>query len=186
MPKVKDLMTPEVMTLEPEMTLREALEELVASGVSGAPVVSGGQRIAGVVSATDILEFQAATPGIPARRGGGPEEPGDEDTFQADDATDPPAAYFVHMWDDSESDVLARVSDAEGPEWDVLQEHTVSEAMTRRVISVGADDDATHAARVMVRTGAHRVLVVDAAGALEGIVSTMDIVRAVADGRIGG
>jgi CBS domain-containing protein len=64
---VRDLMTRDVGALDPNMSLREAIEVLRREGVSGAPVVQN-QKLVGVVSATDILEFQATQPGVPAYR----------------------------------------------------------------------------------------------------------------------
>lgn len=54
MPTLRDLMTSEVQTLDPDMTLREAVERFAAEGFGGAPVVAGG-RLVGVISRKDLV-----------------------------------------------------------------------------------------------------------------------------------
>ena len=53
----KDLMTPEVLILSPDATVGEAIETLVKSGVSGAPVVEKDGHIFGVLTEEDLLMF---------------------------------------------------------------------------------------------------------------------------------
>jgi CBS domain-containing protein len=180
---LRDLMTPEVLTLDPDMTLREAVERLVSEGISGAPVVVGG-RLVGVVSSTDILEFESTNPGVPSFRSEqqdlgewGPAAPWEEDV------SDPPAAWFREMWGDSGADVAERMADPETPEWDFLAEHVVGEVMTRKVVALGPDAPLAEAAGVMVASGIHRLLVTED-DVLVGIVSAMDFVRAVAEGKL--
>ncbi len=180
---VRDLMTPEPSAIEPEMTLREAVEWLASEGYGGAPVVSQG-RLVGVVSATDLLEFESTHPGIPSARDlGGPESQAEPaDGWDGEDQ-DPPSGWFRDMWADSAASLTGRFADPSGPEWDFLSEHTVAEVMTRRVITLDAATGADEAAGVMVRGGVHRVLVTEG-DALVGILTSMDLVRAVADGKL--
>jgi CBS domain-containing protein len=185
MPAVRDLMTPEVLTVAPEMTLREAMDQLVAEGISGAPVVSAGGRVLGVVSATDILDFQASNPG-------GPRTPGDRErwggslggTAADEDPSDTPSAWFIDLWGESSADVMELISDPEDGGSDLLDQHVVKEVMTSRVLSVSAGDPVAKAAERMIESGVHRLLVLDEAGTLEGILTTTDVVRAVAEGRV--
>jgi hypothetical protein len=135
MARVSDIMTADVCVVSPEMTLRAALETLRSREVEGAPVVQGGE-VVGVVSAADLLEFEATTPPIPSfRRAQGEwDETVEEEETWAEGAT--PPLYFVELWRDSETDVFERMSDVEGPEWDFLADHTVGEAMSRGLLSV--------------------------------------------------
>jgi CBS domain-containing protein len=64
-----------------------------------------------------------------------------------------------------------------------LGEHTVSEAMTPSVCAVGPEDDLADVARYMVRRKIHRALVMEGER-LVGILTTTDIVRAVAERRV--
>ena len=181
--KLRDIMTPEVVTLDPEMTLRDALEILTARHISGAPVVEG-ERIVGVFSAMDAIEFLATTPGVPDVAPTQSESEAEElrETTDADADADPPA-YFVDFWSDAGADVGERFRDVGTAAWDLLAEHTVSEAMSRRVAALTPDASVRAAADVMQRTGVHRVLVMDGAK-LAGIVSALDIANAVAQRRL--
>ncbi|MBS1263197.1 MAG: hypothetical protein MAG715_00367 [Methanonatronarchaeales archaeon] len=53
--RVGDVMTAEVVALEPGMTLREAAETLRGHGISGAPVVERGDLV-GVLSEGDVVK----------------------------------------------------------------------------------------------------------------------------------
>ncbi len=70
MADARSIMTDSVVTVDPEDSLRDAVETFRAEDVSGAPVTRGDELV-GVVSVTDILEFQATHPGVPVTR---PEE----------------------------------------------------------------------------------------------------------------
>lgn len=59
---------------------------------------------------------------------------------------------------------------------------TVREAMTRVVRAVRPGDPAMMAVRLMANEGMHRALVVDERGKLVGIVSAMDVLRALSRG----
>lgn len=56
--RIRDVMTPKVLTATPDMPLTEALALLSENHVSGAPVVDGG-KVVGVFSASDLLAFFA-------------------------------------------------------------------------------------------------------------------------------
>jgi predicted transcriptional regulator len=94
-----------------------------------------------------------------------------------------PAAYFTDMWEDAGAEVTERIRDSDGPEWDTLAEHTVSEAMNRQVFSLAPDASVEECAEFMRTKGIHRVLVTDG-DTLVGLVSTMDITGAVADHKL--
>ena len=69
--KLKDIMTRDVVSAAPDMTIRDAMLLLSERHVSGAPVVDGG-KVVGVFSATDLLAFLAdlndTTPSLTFRR----------------------------------------------------------------------------------------------------------------------
>ena len=180
--KLRDIMTSEVVTLDPEMTLRDALEILTARHISGAPVVEG-ERIVGVFSAMDAIEFLATTPGVPDVAPSQSESEAEELQETTDANADAPAAYFVDFWSDAGADVGERFRDVGSAAWDLLAEHTVAEAMSRRVAALTPDASVRTAADVMQRSGVHRVLVMDGAK-LAGIVSALDIANAVAQRRL--
>lgn len=174
---LSDVMTSDVIALTPHTTLRDAVEILTRHHVSGAPVITGGQVI-GTLSASDVLAFETSLPGVPT----GHEEAEDlldGRTETWDEETVPPAAYFTELWEDAGADVAERFSEIDGPEWDVLAEHVVQEAMSTQVLSLPPDAPVHLAAQYMARSGVHRLLVLEAES-LVGIVTTMDITQTVA------
>ena len=189
--RLRDIMTSDVITLDPNLSIREAMDVFTSRRISGAPVVAGDEVI-GVVSATDILQFAAAIPGVPTEREAAPEWFGDVSGDEDEQSTlreagvedDPSALYFTELWDDSGATVVERIVAQTGAEWNSLEEHTVSEAMTRApVCSLTPDTLVTVAADYMRRAKVHRVLVMSGAK-LVGLVSSSDITAAVADGKL--
>jgi len=180
--RLADIMTREVVTTTPETTLREAAELFAANHISGAPVVSG-TRVIGVVSAADILAFAASARAASTTAA---EEtllesctgPSTDDDVSREVL--PSASYFTQLWGDASNDVTNRVNNPEGPELDLLDDHTVDEIMSRPLVMLSPRDHVLDAATLMEQKAIHRVIVVDH-GELVGIVSTLDIVRAVAE-----
>ena len=181
--RVRDIMKTDVVTVTPEMTVREAMDLFASRHLSGAPVVIAG-KVLGIVSATDLMDFAASLPGVPTAR---PED----DTAEleapqiAPDEDVPPQAYFVDQWDDAGADVVERMNETDGPEWNVLEQHIVQEAMTQSIVSLPPDTPVELAADKMRETGVHRLLVMQDSELL-GIVSTKDIADAVADHKLTG
>ena len=173
-----DIMSIDVLTVSPDATLREVAELLADRHISGVPVVAAGE-VVGVVSAMDILDFDASSRAVPTRRDD-MEEWGEWLEPQSwADGTDPPSTYFVGLWEDAGADVRTRLGETESPEWNVLEEHTARELMTRSLCVLPSYTDVREAAQFMLRAGVHRILVTRD-GTLAGVVSTTDVVKAVA------
>ena len=181
---VRDIMSTEVVVLDPEATLRDAVELLAGRHISGAPVVSGG-KVVGVLSASDLLTFEAVTPAVPTEEPEQVEEDAAELPEEDEWAKDVEASgtYFNELWSDSGADVAERFAELKGPEWDLLAEHTVAEAMSRGVRSVAPDRSVADAAAYMLKLRIHRAVVLEH-NELVGIVTATDIMRAVAQHRI--
>jgi CBS-domain-containing membrane protein len=62
--------------------------------------------------------------------------------------------------------------------------HTAADAMTPILFTALATDSVKFAVQRMVETGAHRLVVVDTSGALVGIVTPMDVLRMLLDGKL--
>ena len=185
--RLRDIMTADVVTVRPDTSLRDAMELLASRHLSGAPVVAGN-RVVGVVSSTDLMALAAALPGVPSNRPDPDPAPwGDlADAAEPDDEREnevPAASYFAELWAEVESDTSERMAATTEPDWDVLGDHTVDEAMTRAVYSLPPDADVLQAADFMRRVHAHRVLVMSG-DELLGIVTAMDVTSAVADHRL--
>lgn len=185
--RVRDIMTTDLITLDPNLTIREAMDVFASKRISGAPVV-GGDEVLGVISASDLIQFAADLPGVPSQREL-PNELLDElseaDADVAPDMDDDSSAmFYTELWDDAGATVAERIAVPATAEWNSLEEHTVSEAMTHAPVhSLTPDTLVTSAAEYLQRAKIHRVLVM-AGSTLLGMVTTSDITRAVAEGKL--
>lgn len=180
--KVRDIMTPSVVTFAADQSLRDAVEVLVACRIGGAPVVEGG-KVIGVLSATDIIEFESVTP---VEHGEEPQDEIDEEDEQPEEWSEGEtlsSSYFTDWWPTEGPDVAERIASTQGPQWDFLADHSVGEAMTRTVCTVDAHLEVSNAAQRMLAASAQRALVTEG-GELVGILTTTDILRAVAERRL--
>jgi CBS domain-containing protein len=181
--KLRDIMTRDVVTLSPDLTIREAMDLLSTQHLSGAPVAVGG-RVVGVVTATDLMRFAAALPGAPTERDQEEWEETSAREAEAEEESEPAATYFSELWTDTGADTSVRFADIAGPEWNVLEEHTVAEAMTESPIStMSPDTPVTAVAEFMQKHHIHRVLAMEGEK-LVGIATTMDIADAVAEHKL--
>ncbi len=173
--KVRDIMTRDVLTFSPGVTLREAAELLTERHVSGAPVVAG-QRLVGVVSTSDILQ-------VAAEREVDIERESDDDWAAEAERDDGPVGFFEIRDEDGDADLTELLEIVREGRRDGLDERLVEDVMTPSLFAMPSSSDVPAVADYMRRTGVHRILIVDD-GQLVGIVSTMDIVRAVADHKL--
>lgn len=74
--KIRDIMTHDVVTFSAEDSLIEAIEVLAERHISGAPVMRG-ERLVGVLTASDVLEFVASNPSALADFGDSHSDSGD-------------------------------------------------------------------------------------------------------------
>lgn len=176
---LREVMSEDVLTLEPAMSLRDARSALTRAGVAGAPVVAEG-KLVGVLSAADLIAFDAdAEP--PPREDRGQSGWGDwPETMEWEEDEEPLSAYYVDYWDDAGADVLARAGRPEEAGWDLLEEHSVGEVMSRGTVALPPETAVEEAARRMTEAEVHRILVVEE-DALLGVVSSRDVVGALAE-----
>ena len=171
--KLKNLMNSEVVSVSPDLTLRELLEVFTELEVSGAPVVTGSQ-VVGVISMTDVFDLQEENGGLSLRSGiDEPEAPGRKRSGSQD------------SWDDPSEEALGWARATQARDLDLLDQFTVADVMTREVRSQPSSTPVKKAAHHMLGLGISRILVIDN-GELQGIVTTTDIVRAVAEGKLKG
>ena len=175
---VREIMSRHVVTLSPDDTLRDAIGVLDAEGITGAPVLAHGQ-VVGVLSTTDILTFEAATPGVPTQDETRAQEPAVGADEPQTEETHPVSAYFTDLWDNAGAEVVERVRTTTSPEWDVLGEHVVSEAMSTSVRSIQVHASLADAAGYMLDERIHRAFVLDG-DHLVGVVAAADFLRAIA------
>jgi CBS domain-containing protein len=55
--KVKDIMNPNVVTVDPDYTIEEAMYLMIKLGVSGLPVVDMSGQLVGIITEFDLLDI---------------------------------------------------------------------------------------------------------------------------------
>lgn len=180
--RLRDIMTTEVLTLAPDTSLRAAVELLSAHHISGAPVMAG-QRVVGIISATDILAFTSTALQGPMDRAAtvDPDEWLEPPGGQGDDV--PLPRRDNDSWTSREDETALDADETELAPQDPLAEYTVSDAMTWGVYALPPSSPAVAAAECMRAADVHRMLVIED-GRLAGIVTTTDFTRAVAEHRL--
>jgi CBS domain-containing protein len=162
---VAEIMQTEVTTIEAGASVRSLVRLLTEKAISGVPVVDREGRVIGVVSASDVLREAA---GEPDRGLAGTAEPGD-----AGSAAGPIEGYYEDAGGPHlrcEPLVLSLVP----PDW--LDSRRVSDIMTRAVHAVRPKTTLDNLARLFLKTGIHRALVMEE-GDLVGLVTTFDVLH---------
>jgi CBS domain-containing protein len=150
---VSETMTTDVATLASSLNIQEAARALANNGVSGMPVVDDRGVLVGVVTLTDFVSVLSGPKAAEEPKPGEDRDGLFYDAIQLVSLMDQlvhPAADVAHL--------------------------TVGDIMSTRLVTVPATDPIRAAAQIMSRRRVHRVLVVDAAGKLLGIVSALDVV----------
>jgi CBS domain-containing protein len=176
---VRDLMQADVVTASPDMTVRELARVLADQGISGVPVVSPSGEVLGVASASDVVRLAAEEQEIhvsSARWVPALEVAGEPDTD--DEEIDPYSDFFLPEDAPVLVPGLAGFADDEGP----LDRLAVSDIMTPVSFSLPPSATVRELAEFLVRGRIHRAVVLED-GRLLGIVTTMDVLRAVAEER---
>ncbi len=57
--KIRDIMTKDVITVAPDTPVKEVIEQMVHSQVSGVPVVDSSGRLLGIVTEADVITKEA-------------------------------------------------------------------------------------------------------------------------------
>jgi CBS domain-containing protein len=157
---VADLMTDDVVTASPTMTLKDVDRLFTSHGISGAPVLDDGMLV-GVISQSDVIrvlyDHQVATTEV---------------------------SQFLLSPFPIPLPALEEISRNRAAIADRMVEMTVGEAMTSAPVTVAPADDISAAANAMVEQRLHRVLVTDAGGALVGILSALDLAALLIDAEI--
>jgi CBS domain-containing protein len=53
--KARDVMVPDVVTVNPELDVKAVANTLVTNGISGVPVVDANKKIVGIISEGDLM-----------------------------------------------------------------------------------------------------------------------------------
>ena len=171
---VRDIMQTEVVTADPEMSVYDLSRLLADHDITGAPVVDVDGEVLGVVSMTDVIRLAAddtdirvaPRPFITAAAGLSDGEREDEDVVE----------YFQYA---------AALGAGAGPasDWATesdLDRYDVRSIMTPANFHISPEATLGELAGFLLRGRIHRALVMEDE-ALIGIVTTLDVLRAVAD-----
>ena len=153
---VADLMTDDVVTASPEMTLKDVDHLFTGHGISGAPVLDDGVLV-GVISQSDVVRV----------------------LYDNQVATTEVSQFLLSPFP-IPLPALAEISRNRAAIADRMVKMTVAEAMTDLPVTVAPADDISVAAEAMVSGRLHRVLVTDG-GKLVGILSALDLAALLID-----
>ncbi|MBW1765325.1 MAG: CBS domain-containing protein [Deltaproteobacteria bacterium] len=151
----RDVMNPDVLTIGPDWSIDQLADFFIRNSISGAPVTSSDAKLIGVVSMTDIVKHRT----LP----------------QSEAESDGPHEYFIysHELPYSQADIESVHIESESLV-------TVREIMTPMTFEVREDTDIRQVADDMIRGRIHRVFV-SRDGKLVGIITTMDMLKAIRD-----
>jgi predicted transcriptional regulator len=149
---VKDVMNPDIMTVDDDMTTDELARYLIEREISGAPVVDAQGHLIGVVSMTDLGRRLAEPSDLTE---------GEVSAFYRDDLFDVGPADFARRATD-EPPVMVR------------------DVMTPVVHQVPVTATVAEAARLMIDRHIHRLVVTEGTDPV-GIITSMDLLRIVAE-----
>lgn len=152
---VVEVMNPDVLVVQEDMSLEELAAFLVDHEIGGAPVEDEEGKLVGVVSMVDLVNAAA--------NGGG---------LESEDGPRP--AYFVRGWED-------RLDESELHRFHITDEgRRVRDVMSTEIYSVTEDTPLSEVAMMMMKGHVHRLLVLRDGKAV-GIVSTSDLLSLVAE-----
>jgi CBS domain-containing protein len=148
----KDIMSPNVVTVTETMDLREAAKIFVEERISGAPVVDDLGNLVGVISQSDLVEYELET----------------ERELTEE------APFYRRPYDDA-------LRASRGFQIEELSADTIKDVMTPYLITIKEDTPIREVAARMAQCGIHRVIVVDEDQQIRGIVTSLDVLRWVAE-----
>jgi CBS domain-containing protein len=183
-----DLMSRDLVLLNRNLPLREAVRWLRNTSVHGAPVVDGDGKCVGVLSVTDFLRprREATPPTDPLPRSCSYQQKvRSADGQELTTCTLPLGVcpvQRVYPEPDGRQDVVCVLPYCIFEDWQVVEtdDRPVHQFMTADPVTVTADRSIADLARMMIDARIHRVIVVDDQDRPVGIVSSTDLVAALA------
>ncbi|MGW7484079.1 CBS domain-containing protein [Nonomuraea muscovyensis] len=146
---VREVMTAQVTSVKADTPFKDVAEVLVTNAISAVPVVDEGGRVVGVVSEGDLMRKEEFR------------EQYCGESYQ------PPLRARLRRRVTGQGEADGRKAAG----------HTAADLMATPAVTIPASASTVRAARVMDESGVKRLVVVDAEGRLQGIVSRRDLLR---------
>ena len=157
--RARDVMQEKVRTIREDASLLDLDRALTRERQTGLPVVDGDGRLVGVVSRSDVVKKLAS------------------EQSQEEYISDRTRA-FTDYDETHPEESIQKLGARAGERMAAAQ---VRDLMSHEPVTVDPDRPVREVARLLGEAGVHRLPVVDAEGRLCGLVTTMDLVRLVAE-----
>lgn len=148
----KDLMTKKVVCAYPETPIKQVIKILVDYDIDGVPVIDKREKLIGVVSKTDILEYNEKEPGKRIPKGG---------------------KSFYHDTNGRSKKDFEKISKEKD-----FGKAVVKDIMTSHVVTADADETIDRLAKKMYQEKIHRIIIQEDRKVI-GVVSTLDILHVI-------
>jgi len=146
--KAKDLMTKDVLSAYEGWSIKRLSSFLVKHSISGVPVIASDHSLVGVVSSSDVLDFDSKS---------------QQEKHQMVKAVY--REYSGVEYDDKDVQELARKAD---------ENCTVNQVMTQSVIKVDEETSIKDVVRLMLANNIHRVFVTQGE-VMTGVITTSNL-----------
>ncbi|MCC5910668.1 MAG: CBS domain-containing protein [Clostridiaceae bacterium] len=144
-----DIMTTPVISINPSNTLKEAVQILAEKKISGLPVVDFENKMIGMISEKDIVEYTNKLHVI--------------------------RLINSSVWISPYDDVSFITSYKKG--FELLSKTKVEEVMSKKVVSVKENASGEEIAKLMKKKNVNRIPVTNDDGVLIGIISRADLIN---------
>lgn len=144
-----DIMTSPVISVRPDNTLEEVIQVLAEKSISGLPVVDSENKVIGMISEKDIVDYSSELYAI--------------------------RLINSSAWISPHIDVSMISSYKKG--FELLSKTKTDKVMTRKVVSAMADTSGEEIARLMKKKNVNRVPIVDENKVLIGIITRTDLIN---------
>lgn len=150
--KAKDIMTPDVFMAYEGWSIKRLSTFFINNKISGAPVIASDHSLVGVVTATDMINFE-----------------GKSDKEKSEMVAEVYAEFVGTSYDEATVHQFAERAD---------ERCTVNKVMTQNVIQVDEETVVSEVADKMLADGIRRIFVTKN-GIMSGVISTNNILKVV-------
>ncbi len=150
--KAKDIMTPDVFMAYEGWSIKRLSTFFINNKISGAPVIASDHSLVGVVTATDMINFEGKT-----------------DKEKSKMVAEVYAEFVGTSYDEATVNQFAERAD---------ERCTVNKVMTQNVIQVDEETVVSEVADKMLEDGIRRIFVTKN-GIMSGVISTNNILKVV-------